>query len=518
MTRIALADLQGGKGDRGEVGAQGLPGVNAVANDNATAGYVATTGTSATKSALDARYSRIGQQVLNARDPQWAIVADGSDETAKIQTFLDAAAGQVAYFPPGTYTLTMVNGRTGTTIMGAGRGATTFVILGNDSSTNNRIKLYDISDVTLRDFTITETNVLRRVGSFGPISGSNVVRLKVENVEVDGSSGTGMHFMLMKELIVTGCYIHNTMADGLHIQRGSQNVIVSNNIINDNGDDAIGFVSHAEATAGYCMDIVITGNILGPTKTDYIGAGIALIGIIGANVTGNQITGTASGGIRITSIGEDSEGFAVVGNIVVTGNRISTVGFYAGLVAGQLTSGIDIFNARNVLVANNLINAAYRNGVTVSQCSIDVSIKNNVINKPGSRGVFVATLRQVGLYLEMWTHPRLSDGRAKSYVSHHNLTISGNEINSPANGGITAQGADVTSVIEGLTLFHNRIRSPNVSNATGVVGILTTNTSGLFSTLNDVGASSGTNAITAYQASALTAVTLNASNYSTPAF
>jgi len=171
-----------------------------------------------------------------------------------------------------------------------------------------------------------------------------------------------------------------------------------------------------------------------------------------------------------------------------------------------------------VLIGHNIIDRAYRNGVTVSQCSIGVSIVNNEINKPGSRGVFVATLRMDGLYTQLWTHPSFADQRSRSYVSHHNLTISENRINAPGLGGITAQGADATTPVEGLTLFHNTLRAPNATNVTGAVGILTTNIKGLFSTLNDMGAAGGSVPITDYQISGLVSTTLNANNYSTPAF
>lgn len=512
---IFIADLRGAQGVPGPQGADGLPASATLPADDAVAAYLATIGASATKTAA----MSLIYKLLPAVDAtSHGVLGNGTDESVAIQALFDTYAGRVIYFPPGTYRCVNPAPKTGSTVYGV-RGMTKFELIGNGLSNGMaRMKLYDVNNVTLRDFSIGEVNVTGRTGTFGCISSSGAANILIDGVEVTSGSGTGMHFMSTDNLKIINCTVRNTQADGIHMQRGMSNVFIDSCRVYDNGDDAIGFVSHAQATAGYCTDLTVNNCILGPTKTDYIGAGIALIGCIGATITGNTIKGTASGGIRITSIGEGSAGFAVVGNIVITGNRITDVGFYAGAVSGQLSSGIDIFNARNVLIASNIVDKAFKNGITVSQCSIDVSIKGNEIRRPGSRGIFVATLRQVDLYLQMWTNPAFADGRSRAYVSHHNLTISDNQINAPGLGGITAQGADATTVIEGLTLLHNVIRSPNQTNVPGSIGVLLSYVKGLFSTLNDVGAAGGSTPIVDYNTSNLTAITLNASNYSTPVF
>lgn len=72
-------------------GAQGLPGVNAIENDAAVAGYVSTTGTSATKTALEAAFGT----TLFA--PAYGIVGDGvADDSAAFQALLTNAAAQGA--------------------------------------------------------------------------------------------------------------------------------------------------------------------------------------------------------------------------------------------------------------------------------------------------------------------------------------------------------------------------------------------------------------------------------------
>lgn len=63
-----LGSIKGPKGDRGNVGAQGLPGVLAESNDAATADLILTDGTSQTQDSLDSRYA------TGAR-PVWAPTA-----------------------------------------------------------------------------------------------------------------------------------------------------------------------------------------------------------------------------------------------------------------------------------------------------------------------------------------------------------------------------------------------------------------------------------------------------------
>jgi hypothetical protein len=78
---VAAAAIIGRPGAKGDAGAQGLPGVNAIENDAAVAGYVSTTGSSATRAALDALYPpKTGTQVMQVLDnPKyaWAVVRSG---------------------------------------------------------------------------------------------------------------------------------------------------------------------------------------------------------------------------------------------------------------------------------------------------------------------------------------------------------------------------------------------------------------------------------------------------------
>lgn len=417
----------------------------------------------------------LSTRINNAHDPKWGIKRDGSDEAVALQAFLNASAGGYAYFPPGTYVSSVtLNPKSNSTVMGAGRGATVLSFIGNKGSQNTRLQLLNVTNVTVRDLTATETNVSGRDGNYGVISGSYTDRVTIENCEVVGSSTTGIHFMRSTNLLINANVVHDTRADGIHVQRNSQDVRVTNNRVYDVSDDCIGFVSHAQSE-GQCMDIIITGNSLGPSKAGLIGSGVALIGILGAVVVGNMIKGVGSAGVRITSINEpeDGGGFAVSGNILVEGNQFRNVGGYTGSIAGQQLEGICVYNSRNVDIKGNTINGTGTTGISVSQCSIGVTVDDNEITRAGSNGIFVALLERSAEYLVLWSDSKFWDGRNKDYVSHHELTITNNRITAPQKSGIIVQGQS-SRYLEDVDISDNTVKYPNQSNSAGQAGINTT--------------------------------------------
>ena len=90
-------------------GAQGLAGVNGVANDTATASYITTSGTSATKSALTARYERktiIAPGIAG-------VIGDGvTDDTDAIQALIDLTpvGGKIVFALPAAGNIWIING------------------------------------------------------------------------------------------------------------------------------------------------------------------------------------------------------------------------------------------------------------------------------------------------------------------------------------------------------------------------------------------------------------------------
>jgi hypothetical protein len=99
-------------------------------------------------------------------------LAGGANKTTELQAVLDTASSFATHrkivFPRGTYASTDLYVKANTTIEGAGRGATILPALGNDTTQGSRIHIENVDNVTLRGFTVTEMNVLRRVASAAP--------------------------------------------------------------------------------------------------------------------------------------------------------------------------------------------------------------------------------------------------------------------------------------------------------------------------------------------------------------
>lgn len=75
------------KGPIGPIGPQGLPGTNAVPADSAVAGYISTTGSSSTKTALEARYRTTVRALANG------VVGDGTaDDSAALNALMSSSA------------------------------------------------------------------------------------------------------------------------------------------------------------------------------------------------------------------------------------------------------------------------------------------------------------------------------------------------------------------------------------------------------------------------------------------
>jgi polygalacturonase len=409
---------------------------------------------------LSSTYTKKGSLVLNVLD--FGSAGDGvMDDTATIQAALDSGAGRSVYFPPGTYAFSTIYPKSGSLLYGL-RGATVLAPIGNNSVNMARVRLDSVDGVTLRDFTIGETAVVGRSGVHGCISGIDSTAILVQNVEVTASSATGMHFIHCKDVVVDGCHIHHTKADGIHFQRGSTDCRVSNSLIEHVDDDSIGFVSHGFDTYGYARNLTVTNCVLGRQTPGMPGSGVALIGILGATISNNIITDTALSGIRVTEFFGSGEGDAIGGNIAITGNTILNSGLYSGSVSGVVTDGVSVFNQRNVLISGNLIDKTTHDGISICQSGINVTVSDNVITRAAGRGIMVASMVRAGNYLRLWTEPLLTDGFSLDYVNMHEVVIQDNVVRGSGTDGIYLMGS-AARYLDECRIIGNSIYNANSS-------------------------------------------------------
>ena len=161
-------------------------------------------------------------------------------------------------------------------------------------------------------------------------SGSSTVRLQasgkgnliIGNV-IRGSRGAAVAMFGARDFRVSRNTISDTLADGIHVTRGSLGGIIDDNEVAGTGDDLIAVVSYrqkrGQAEVGEVSDIVIRNNTVGPNRW---GRGIAVIGGRNITISDNTIVSNASAaGIMIAQ--EKSYGTYGVRHVIVERNVIT---------------------------------------------------------------------------------------------------------------------------------------------------------------------------------------------------
>lgn len=180
---------------------------------------------------------------LSITDAPYNAVGNGlTDDTAVLQDCVNDAVrqGKNVWVPAGTYLITAdLNNLHGVSVQGAGMWHTTFV--GDPvlyANPNRRVRFNGGgSNVHLSDFAIMGRLNYRNDseandglgGSFG--TGSVISRVWVEHVK------TGFWMVNSSGLVIDGCRVRDTVADGINLCVGMQNTVVTNCAIRGTGDD-----------------------------------------------------------------------------------------------------------------------------------------------------------------------------------------------------------------------------------------------------------------------------------------
>jgi len=166
----------------------------------------------------------------------------GTDDTEALKNCIAAAVkeGRIVWVPAGDYKVTgNINVTSNVTIQGAGMWHTTFV--GDDklySQPNRRVRFKLTGDnIHLADFTIIGKLNYRNdsepndgiVGAH--CENSTLSRLWVEHTKV------GMWFYVCSNVVVDGCRLRNTLADGINLCVDTRHCVIQNCTTRNTGDD-----------------------------------------------------------------------------------------------------------------------------------------------------------------------------------------------------------------------------------------------------------------------------------------
>jgi hypothetical protein len=190
--------------------------------------------------------------------------AGQTDDTEALRKCIAEAAkqGKSVWAPPGEYRITgEIVLPSGVVLQGAGMWYTTFVgdaDLYGQSSKRVRFKLSG-DNIHLADFAIVGKLNYRNdqepndgVVGVG-CSNSTISRIWVEHTKV------GMWFYLCSNIVVEGCRIRNTLADGMNLCVDTRNVLVQNCTTRNTGDDCFA-IWPAPTDQGFSQQAVSPGS------------------------------------------------------------------------------------------------------------------------------------------------------------------------------------------------------------------------------------------------------------------
>lgn len=234
---------------------------------------------------------------------------------------LTAAGGGRIMLGAGTYKMTLGASTYLTIPAGVavvGRGSKSIISLPDSGSGKGALK--PSAGNLLESFAIEGPGDARSgaAGSSG-IYATGATDLTILNVEISGVSGAGMNLKNAQRVEVSGCYVHDTGADGIHMPSGVKNIRVYGNYCENTGDDGISVVGYDDGS-----DIPDAVAIFGNIVRDGHARGITVVGGRKVTIANNLIENCSVSGILVTS--EGSYNTFPCTDIRVVGNTVYRVG------------------------------------------------------------------------------------------------------------------------------------------------------------------------------------------------
>ena len=398
--------------------------------------------------------------------------ADGrSDNTVAMAALLaKTAPGDTIHFPGGTYFFTGDIKLAGTGITLDGCGTILFEHKDNDPAWNDNRKINITGKkIAVRNLKVTST-AKTRSAVYGLVSCFDADDIRIENLEIYNSPSTAIYTIHSSRIWILNNFVHDQWADGIHVSRGSDQVLIHGNVIERNGDDGIGVVSYhgPEPWNRHPRNnrIIMTDNIISRTPARGICAS-------GGNLTirGNIISQTGKAGIICTAEGWISAYTLIEGNTIFDVGTAEKYGFDFYDTRGT-RSGIHVQYNRDMMILDNMIyNARQGCGISVTS-SPDVTVSGNRITNcvRGIQADIPAAFGTGEKFSPEWLKEMYGDKNyraAGDIPGCDNLTVSGNTVRDCMTDGIWVSGLkdrpNMNVVVSGNILGgNNRGKLPNV--------------------------------------------------------
>jgi len=246
-----------------------------------------------------------------------AVANDGMDDRVAFEACLEAAKAESkeVWIPAGTFNLNEEKVFTvdGITIRGAGMWHTNLVGAGAAFKYQGTSKFYD--------FAMTGASTVRDdsgdlAGFEG--TGSRATNVTIQNIWMEHMK-VGVWSCNTENLIIQGCRIRNTYADGINLCSGTHNATVRNNSVRNTGDDAIAIWPWLAD----CTGNTISNNTI---QAPMLANGVAIYGGADNRVEYNHVSEIINNGsgICVGSEFETKEGYT--GTITVCDNLLERCG------------------------------------------------------------------------------------------------------------------------------------------------------------------------------------------------
>jgi len=261
----------------------------------------------------------------------------------------------------------------------------------------------------------------------------------IGNKTTMGSPSAGILCLDASHGLISGNTIWRSLADGIHMTGGSNNILVEKNTILGAGDDMIAVVSYL-GNASKCHDITIrNNNCLGQTG----GRGITVIGGDNVLIQNNQVENSFAAGIHAAS--ESSYMTYGPTNVTIEGNTLKncdtrqfdshgSIFVYGNILTykGQTTDQ----TAQNIVIRGNKIIDSHCAAIRIGSYVHGAIVENNTIDGAEYDGIGIS----------LWPDPQPGSGSK-------DIVVRGNTISRTGRTGIVACNGTQGS----LTIVKNTI-------------------------------------------------------------
>ncbi|WP_162462973.1 right-handed parallel beta-helix repeat-containing protein [Paenibacillus psychroresistens] len=344
------------------------------------------------------------------------------DDTAAIQAAVNKAGelgGATVYFPKGVYILknTIMVEHDNITLEGVGWEAELRLMV----HPQRVITIKNAKHSVVRNLQVSLglSGVLRNDSDEGIYVAGKSTDFLIEKV-----LGNAKGIMVRGDItqgIIRDNSIKNSLADGIHITNGANNINITNNTLENTGDDAIAVVSYVSGV-NYAYKINIVSNHIKNSRA----RGIAHVGGKNVNIFANTIEGTSSSGILVDQ--DRNYNTFPSYNTNIEDNTITGAGSYA------LQRGNEF-------------------GIEVASNTFGTSIKSNLIQNGVFRGIGVSADKTIIRFNRI-----LKNAETGIQVDANEVILEGNRLELNGKYGIYSSGR------KGLVVLNNALVNNNALN------------------------------------------------------